>query len=35
MILLITHDNRILDIADLIVHREDDCLIDATAQKSE
>lgn len=27
-ILLVTHDNRILDIADRIVYMEDGCLVD-------
>jgi putative ABC transport system ATP-binding protein len=34
-ILLVTHDNRILDIADRIIYMEDGCLRDADAQMSQ
>nr|MDJ0796058.1 ABC transporter ATP-binding protein [Calothrix sp. MO_167.B12] len=33
-ILLVTHDNRILDIADRILHMEDGCLARDTALRS-
>jgi putative ABC transport system ATP-binding protein len=29
-ILMVTHDNRILDVADRIIHMEDGCLVSDT-----